>query len=135
MAKQRAKTFTDRLPRIVPEEEQDVSQLSDEMVEILYPGRRRRPFRMAIEFERFDGPSYPRAVELARRSAEYRESGGADGPRHHASFETSEAAVMHELFGIVGELPDTEVLVDGRQVPYARELWLPLFWIFADTVT
>jgi len=20
--------------------------------------------------------------------------------------------------------------VDGRKVPYARELWLPLFWIF-----
>ena len=23
-----------------------------------------------------------------------------------------------------------EVTVDGRKVPYARELWLPLFWIF-----
>ena len=31
---------------------------------------------------------------------------------------------------IVGERPGTEVRVDGRQVPYAREIWLPLFWLF-----
>jgi hypothetical protein len=22
------------------------------------------------------------------------------------------------------------VLVDGKRVPYAHELWLPLFWVF-----
>ena len=134
MAKEKAKTFADRLPPIVPEEEQDISHLSDEMAAILYPGRRERPFRMGIEFERFDGPDYARAVEVARRSAEYRESGAERGQRHHASFETSDAALLLELFNLVGERPETEVLVDGRQVPYARELWLPLFWIFAGPV-
>jgi hypothetical protein len=135
MARERAKTFADRLPRVVPEVEEDISHLSDEMAEILYPGRRKHPFRMGVEFDRFDGPNYARAVELARRSAAYRESGDEAGRRHHASFETSEAAVLLELFKLVGEHPDTDVLVDGRQVPYARELWLPLFWIFADPVT
>ena len=30
----------------------------------------------------------------------------------------------------MGARPGTEVLVDGRRVPYAREIWLPLFWLF-----
>ena len=134
MAKERAKTFADRLPPVVPEEEEDISHLSDEMADTLYPGRRKRPFRMGIEFDSFDGPEYARAVELARRSAEYRESGAERSRRHHASFETSDAALLLKLFNLVGELPGTDVLVDGRQVPYARELWLPLFWIFAGPV-
>ncbi len=32
----------------------------------------------------------------------------------------------------MGHRPGTEVLVDGKQVPYARELWLPLFWLFVS---
>ena len=30
----------------------------------------------------------------------------------------------------MGPISGTDVLVDGRKVPYARELWLPLFWLF-----
>jgi hypothetical protein len=32
------------------------------------------------------------------------------------------------LYELVGSRPETEVLVDDRPVPYARELWLPLVW-------
>ena len=32
------------------------------------------------------------------------------------------------LFEIVGRLDASEVLIDDRPVPYARELWLPLVW-------
>jgi hypothetical protein len=28
----------------------------------------------------------------------------------------------------VGRFPMSEVLIDDRPVPYARELWLPLLW-------
>ena len=29
---------------------------------------------------------------------------------------------------LVAPVPETEVLIDDRPVPYARELWLPLVW-------
>jgi hypothetical protein len=32
------------------------------------------------------------------------------------------------VFEIVGGSEQTEVLVDDRPVPYARQLWLPLVW-------
>jgi hypothetical protein len=130
MGRERAKTFADRLPNVVEKEEADISHLSDEMAEVLYPGRRPHAFRMGVVFDSFGGPNYPRALELARRSTAYRETGQGPSLRHHAAFAAGEAGTLHELFRIVGPIHTTEVLVDGKNVPYAREIWLPLFWIF-----
>lgn len=125
-----AKSFADRLPRVVPKEEGDISHLSDEMADILYPGRRPRPFRIAVEFDAFEGPNYPRALALARRSEVYREQESYGVPRHSAGFDATQADVLRELYAIVGEITGTEVTVDGKRVPYARELWLPLMLFF-----
>lgn len=130
MGRDRAKSFADRLPYVVEKEEADISHLSDEMAEVLYPGRRPHPFRMGVVFDAFEGPNYARAVELARRSNVYRETGEGPSLRHHAAFAATEAFALHDLFRIVGPIHTTEVLVDGKNVPYAREIWLPLFWVF-----
>lgn len=130
MSRERAKTYADRLPPVVAKEESDISHLSDEMAEILYPGRRSRAFRMGVVFDAFEGSEYEQALELARRSPEYREQASGDSRNHHAAFDTRGAWTLRELFRLVGQRPGTEVLVDGKQVPYARELWLPLFWLF-----
>jgi hypothetical protein len=129
MGREPTKSFADRLPRVVPKEEADISHLSDEMVDILYPGRRPRAFRIGVEFDAFEGPNYPRALGIAKRSAVYRETD--DGVlRHSAAFTAQEADALRELYAIVGQITGSEVLVDGKRVPYARELWLPLFMIF-----
>ena len=125
-----AETFAERLPRVVPEEEEDISHLSDEMADILYPGRRRRPFRMGVIFDAFEGPNYPRALNLAKRSPVYSESKIGSTLSHQAAFDVNQANVMRELYDIVGPITGTEVTVDGKKVPYARELWLPLYWFF-----
>ena len=51
MCAERAKTFADRLPPLVPKEEEDISHLTDEMADVLYPRRRPRPFRLGVVFE------------------------------------------------------------------------------------
>jgi hypothetical protein len=135
VTRERAQTFADRLPPIVPKEEADIAHLSDEMADVLYPGRRPRPFRIGLAFDGFEGPLYARALELARRSPIYKEEGDDREKRHHAAFEVSQAGVLRGLFEIVGERPGTDVLVDGKKVPYARELWLPLFWLFVGERT
>lgn len=132
MGRDSVKTFADRLPVVVPKEETDISHLSDEMVDLLYPGRRPKPFRMGVVFDAFGGPNYPRALEIARRSAVYRELGVGDALRHQADFQASEASILRDLYAIVGQIHTTEVLVEGRRVPYAREIWLPLFWLFVE---
>jgi hypothetical protein len=133
MARERAKTYADRLPPLVPRQETDIGHLSDEMADILYPGRRARPFRIGVAFDAFDGPEYARALELARGAAEYRERPAEDGSGavvHEASFGIEGARVSRDLFELVGKHPGTEVLLDRQRVPYAREIWLPFFWMF-----
>jgi hypothetical protein len=130
VAPEHAKSFAERLPPVVPKEEEDISQLSDEMVDVLYPGRRPRPFRVGVRFAAFEGPNYPRALALARQSPVYREEREGSALIHYAAFDWAAARTMRELYDIVGPITGTEVLVDGKKVPYARELWLPLYWIF-----
>ena len=129
MGRDRVKTFTDRLPDVVPKEEADISQLSDEMADILYPGRRPRPLRVGVSFDAFEGPNYARALDLARRSPIYQERHEHGSLRHVAAFDADSARTFHDLYQIVGPIHTTDVQLDGKQVPYVRELWLPLFWM------
>ena len=87
-----------------------------------------RPFSITLVFPRFESSDYERAIAMARDSAEYRETGTGDAFRHRARFWPTDALKLRDLFEIVGRVPDCEVLIDDRPVPYARELWLPLVW-------
>ena len=110
-------------------------QLTDEELASLDPdlhaelfGTPSRPLSVTIVFPVLDSPDYPRAVEMARASAEYRETGSGESFRHRARFWPADAIKLRDLFEIVGRFHTCEVLVDDRPVPYARELWLPLIW-------
>lgn len=132
MGRDPAKTFAERLEPVVPEEEEDIAHLSDEMADVLYPGRRPRPLRVGVVFDAFGGPNYPRALELARRSPVFRDVDEQGRQRHYAAFDADAARTLRDLYAIVGPIHTTEVLVDGKRVPYARELWLSLFWLFVS---
>jgi hypothetical protein len=91
-------------------------------------GRPPGPFSITLAFAPFDGPEFLRAIELARQSRDYRESGSGPTHRHRATFYSTDAAALRDLFHLVGHRDTCDVLVDGRPLPYARELWLPLVW-------
>jgi hypothetical protein len=107
--------------------EEELAALDPDLHEALF-GTRPRPFSITIVFPTLEYPEFPRALEIARASAEYRETGEAAARRHRARFWPSDAERLRELFQIVGRSDDTEVLIDDRPLPYARELWLPLVW-------
>ena len=48
--------------------------------------------------------------------------------RQRARYRPRDASGLRDLWDIVGRLDASEVLVDDRPLPYARELWLPLVW-------
>ena len=110
-------------------------QLTDEEIAALDPdlhaelfGTPPRPLSITVVFPVLDAPDYARAVELAKASAEYRETGAGSAFRHRARFWPADAVKLRDLFELVGRFDQTEVLVDDRPVPFARELWLPLVW-------
>jgi hypothetical protein len=107
--------------------DEELAALDPDLLAALFnPGL--RPFSVTIVFPKLDSPDYGRAVDLARQSTEYREVGAGERFRHRARFLAADAVKLHRLWQVVGTYDSCEVLVDDRPVPYARELWLPLFW-------
>ena len=87
------------------------------------------PFSISVEFPKFDGPEYERAVALAKASDEYVEMTVDGELRHRARFYPADRPLrLRELYDIVTPLDSIRVLIDDRPVPYARNLWLPLVW-------
>ena len=106
---------------------EELATLHPELAEALF-GRPKLPFSVSVEFSAFDGADYARALELARGSAEFRDLGTGPALRHRARFFPQDVEKLRSLFEIVGRFDSTDVLVDDKPVPYARELWLPLLW-------
>jgi hypothetical protein len=107
--------------------EEELASLDPDLYEVLF-GAKARPFSITLVFPRLTVPDFARALELARGSAEFRETGSGDALRYRARFWSSDASTLRDLFQIVGASAATDVLIDDRAVPYARELWLPLVW-------
>jgi hypothetical protein len=107
--------------------DEELAALDPDLYEALY-GARPRPFSITLVFPDLDVPRFAEALALARGSAEYRETGAGALRRHRARFWSTDASTLRDLFHIVGHADATEVLIDDRPVPYARELWLPLVW-------
>lgn len=113
----------------LPEQPTDaeLAELDPDLHEALF-GARPRPFSITLVFPDLETPEFPRALDIARASAEFRQLGAGAHRRYRARFWSSEARHLRDLFQIVGGSDATEVLIDDRPVPYARELWLPLVW-------
>jgi len=107
---------------------EELASLHPELAEALF-GTPKLPFSVSLEFSPFEGDDYARALEMARGSAEFRDLRSGSAVRHRARFFPESALQLRDLFEIVGRFDSTDVLIDDKPVPYARELWLPLMWI------
>jgi hypothetical protein len=107
--------------------EEELASLDPDLHDALF-GVQARPFSITLVFPALDVPGFATALELARASAEYRETGSGAALRYRARFWSSDPSRLRDLFEIVGASEATDVLIDDRPVPYARELWLPLVW-------
>jgi hypothetical protein len=107
--------------------DEELAALDPDLFEALY-GARPRPFSITLVFSDLDVPQFAEALALARASAEYREAGTGADRRYRARFWPKDASRIRDLFHIVGHADNTEVLIDDRPIPYARDLWLPLIW-------
>jgi hypothetical protein len=107
--------------------DEELAALDPDLQAALF-GTKPRPFSITLVFAPFESPNFERALAIARASAEFRETGSGAAHRYRARFWSSDAARLRDLFEIVGPSEATEVLIDDRPVPYARELWLPLVW-------
>ncbi len=107
--------------------DEELAALDPDLQDVLF-GTPPRPFSITLVFPTLDGTDFARALDLARQATEFRETGQGPQHRFRARFTPDRAGLLHQLFQIVGGADATEILIDDRPVPYARELWLPLLW-------
>ena len=107
--------------------DEELAALDPDLHEALF-GSTQRPFSLTLVFPPMDGPEFARALELARGAAEFRDVGEGEARRYRVRFYSTDVERLRDVFQVVGSAHPTEVLVDDRPVPYARELWLPLVW-------
>ena len=108
---------------------EELALLHPELREVLF-GAPSLPFSMSMVFPAFAGEAYEPAVALARASDEYTEFVDGGVLRHRARFVPGTRPLdLRNLWELIHDVNGTEVLVDDRPVPYARELWLPLVWL------
>lgn len=88
------------------------------------------PFTVTLSFGYEDSEEYSKAVEMASRTKYYYEKGEGKFRRHYATFGTNEVEELFELFNLVKDFKSLDVLIAGKRVPYAVELWLFLFWFY-----
>ena len=111
---------------------EELAELNPELRAALSPDRATRPFSITLVFPRLDVAQFPRALDLARQSPDFGETGTGRQTRYRATFFVADAARLREVFDVVGRSADTEILVDGQPLPYGRELWIPLVGFFIN---
>jgi hypothetical protein len=82
---------------------------------------------ITLVFPDLDDPDFPQALELARQSRHFSRDPDA---RYRADFGVGDADRLRDVFAVVGRSNETEVIVDGQNVPYGRALWIPLVNLF-----
>lgn len=108
--------------------EEELAQLHPELRAVLF-GAPALPFSISLAFPAFDGENCTRAIERAQTSDEFTEFADGDVQMFRARFfPGARPADLRDLYELVAPVPGTQVFVDDREVPYARELWLPLVW-------
>jgi hypothetical protein len=130
MSRERAPTYADRLPPVVPPVEEDISAMSDDLVDILYPGRRQRPFAISVVFDDSADEPVVRAKALCASAASFRTFEEGSITRHRADFQTEQASLLRDVASLVAARAGSEILIAGKKAPYGHELWLPLMSFF-----
>jgi len=130
MSRDRVPTYADRLPPVVPKVEDSIEGMSDELVEILYPGRRQTPFAISVVFDESADEAVVKAKRLSAHATAFSTFKEGSITRHRADFRTEQAAVLRDVASLVGARAGSEILVAGRKAPYGHELWLPLMSFF-----
>jgi hypothetical protein len=106
----------------------ELAALHPELRQALF-GAPTQPFSISLEFPAFEGDGLARALELAQASDEFQELTIDGRTRYRARYVSSADPIrLRELYEVVGGVPGSQVLIDDRPLPYARELWLPLVW-------
>ncbi|UCC41656.1 MAG: hypothetical protein JSV96_09670 [Candidatus Aminicenantes bacterium] len=111
-------------------ERKNNKEIEEKLESILYPSTQAKSFKITLTFGHKTSPNYKKAVKLAKKNPAYKEEGKGEWLRHSATYTPSDVDDLFELFNLVHEWDNVEVLVNHKKIPYGHQLWLPLMWFY-----
>lgn len=109
------------------ESERDKEEKLDD---IMYPSTQAKTFKITLVFGYKVSPTYSQAVGLAKKNPTYSEEGSGEWIRHSATYAPDEVDDLFELFSLVHDWDNTEILINHKKIPFGHQLWLPLMWFY-----
>ncbi len=122
--KQREKYDHALLERKIKREE-----LEERLRHIFYPKEKREVF-VVIRFREENSEDFRRALSWARAWEKYWTEGEGKWRWHYLRFEKPQVKELKDFFDIVQNVEEMEVLIEGKRIPFGRDLWLPLLWFY-----
>jgi hypothetical protein len=111
-------------------ERKNNKEMEEKLDSILRPSTQARSFKITLIFGYKTSPNYEKAVKLAKKNPSYKEEGSEEWIRHSATYTPTEVEDLFELFNLVHDWDNVEILVNHKKIPYGRQLWLPLMWFY-----
>lgn len=122
------------LPPLSDEDAALFETLPPALARALFPDQSAEPFTITAIYPRLDGDSGKAAARIEAEALAHEARADAeknDRPQHRTTFSLRQVEEFHELYhlveGSIGAV-EVELLLNGKSVPLARELWLPLLW-------
>ncbi len=104
-------------------------ELEERLREIFFP-KEKGEFFILFRFRPEISEAYEKTLREARKSPTYKEYGEGKWKTHEVRFEKSQVKELKNFFNSAENLEELEVLVQGKRIPYGRDLWLPLLWFY-----
>lgn len=104
--------------------------MEEKLDSILHPSTRAKSFKITLIFGHKTSPNYKKATALAKKNPSYKEEGSGEWIRHSATYTPEEVDDLFELFNLVHEWENVEILVNHKKIPYGHQFWLPLMWFY-----
>lgn len=108
----------------------ETGAIKEKLDSILFPRTKAKIFKITVRFGHHLSNNYKKAVELAQKNPTYQEEGQGEWKKHSATYTPDEVEELFQLFNLVHDWEDTEILVNHKKIPYGHQLWLPLMWFY-----
>ena len=108
----------------------ETDAIKEKLDSILFPRIKAKTFKITVRFGHHLSNNYKKAVELAQKNPTYQEEGQGEWKKHSATYTPDEVEELFQLFNLVHDWEDTEILVNHKKIPYGHQLWLPLMWFY-----
>lgn len=111
-----------------------LATLPPDMAALLYPEHLAGPLTVTLIYPELDGPARAEADELENDATEHlveEATVSGEAARHRTTFTMRQVEQLHQLYHLLETsigVSQVGILLSGRRLPMARELWLPLIW-------